>query len=82
MIRWDIRSLEFLDNYNFKFHKKIVAMIVDGNYLNEVAKRKTLYFNWHVYKKDIVNAVEIFKKNNCTFELMHCVSTYPMKAED
>ena len=33
-------------------------------------------------KKDIDNAVEIFKKNNCTFELMHCVSTYPMKAED
>ena len=23
-----------------------------------------------------------FKKNNCEFELMHCVSTYPMRDED
>ena len=33
-------------------------------------------------KDDIENAVNIFKKNNCSFELMHCVSTYPMKVED
>tara|TARA_B110000211_G_scaffold56010_1_gene62419 strand:+ start:164 stop:583 length:420 start_codon:yes stop_codon:yes gene_type:complete len=33
-------------------------------------------------KKDIDNAVSIFRKNNCSFELMHCVSTYPMKVED
>ena len=25
---------------------------------------------------------DIFKKANCDFELMHCVSTYPMKIED
>ena len=30
----------------------------------------------------IDNAVGIFKKNKCSFELMHCVSTYPMKVED
>ena len=33
-------------------------------------------------KKDIDNAVKIFRENNCSFELMHCVSTYPMKDED
>ena len=33
-------------------------------------------------EKDIDNAVKIFKENNCPFELMHCVSTYPMKNED
>ena len=33
-------------------------------------------------KEDIDSAVEIFKKENCSFELMHCVSTYPMKTED
>ena len=26
--------------------------------------------------------MSIFKKNDCSFELMHCVSTYPMKIED
>ena len=30
---------------------------------------------------DISNAVEIFRKNNCPFELMHTVSTYPMQDE-
>lgn len=59
-------------------------MIVDSNYLNEVAKRKKYTFisTGMSTKKDISNAVEVFKKNNCSFELMHCVSTYPMKAED
>ena len=33
-------------------------------------------------KEDIDNAVSIFKKKNCPFELMHCVSTYPMKTKD
>jgi N-acetylneuraminate synthase len=32
--------------------------------------------------KDIELAVDIFKKNNCPFELMHSVSTYPMAVED
>ena len=32
--------------------------------------------------ENIINAVNIFKKNKCSFELMHCVSTYPMKVED
>ncbi len=81
---WDVKSLEFLDNYDLKFHKIASAMIVDSKYLNEVAKRKkhTFISTGMSTKKDIDNAVEIFKKNNCSFELMHCVSTYPMKAED
>ena len=29
--------------------------------------------------KNISDAVKIFKKRKCSFELMHCVSTYPMK---
>ena len=33
-------------------------------------------------KEDIKSAVDIFRKNNTEFELMHCVSTYPMKVED
>ena len=33
-------------------------------------------------KDDIENAVEIFKNNDCPYELMHCVSTYPMDPID
>ena len=59
-------------------------MIVDHEFLNEVAKshKHTFISTGMSSKEDIDNAVDIFKKNNCSFELMHCVSTYPMKIED
>tara|TARA_Y100000389_G_scaffold169439_1_gene175732 strand:- start:38168 stop:39010 length:843 start_codon:yes stop_codon:yes gene_type:complete len=81
---WDIKSLEFLDTYNLKFHKIASAMIVDKIFLNKVAERgkHTFISTGMSTKNDIDNAVKIFRKNNCSFELMHCVSTYPMKPED
>ncbi len=81
---WDVNSLEFLDNYKLKFNKIASAMIIDLKFLNEVAKRKkhTFISTGMSTKNDIDNAVSVFKKNNCSFELMHCVSTYPMKIED
>ena len=62
----------------------LAAMIVDSNFLNEVAKRgkHTFISTGMSTTENIANAVDIFKKNGCSFELMHCVSTYPMKAED
>ena len=32
--------------------------------------------------EEISNAVNIFKKNKCSFELMHCTSTYPMDLKE
>ena len=81
---WDSKSLEFLDNYNLKYHKVASAMIVDKEFLNNIAKRNkhTFISTGMSTKEDIDEAVNIFKKNNCSYELMHCVSTYPMKIED
>ena len=81
---WDIKSLEFLDNYNLEYHKIASAMIVDLKLLSEVAKRNkhTFISTGMSTQKDIDKAIEIFKNNNCSYELMHCVSTYPMKPED
>lgn len=81
---WDLESLKFLQNYDLKYHKIASAMIVDQKFLNEVAKTRTHTFisTGMSSKQDIDNAVNIFKKNGCSFELMHCVSTYPMKNED
>ena len=81
---WDIKSLEFLDNYNLKYHKIASAMIVDLKFVEQVALRKkhTFISTGMSTKANIDDAVRIFKKNNCSFELMHCVSTYPMKTED
>ena len=81
---WDINSLIFLDQFNLKYHKIASAMIVDENFLYQVATRKkhTFISTGMADGKSIEKAVEIFKKNNCPFELMHCISTYPMKPED
>ena len=81
---WDMQSLEFLDKYNLRYHKIASAMIVDKNLLKGVAKRgKHTFISTGMSKKeDIDNAIKIFRENSCPFELMHCVSTYPMKVED
>ena len=39
---WDIESLEFIENYNLKFHKIASAMIVDLEFLEKVAKKNKL----------------------------------------
>lgn len=81
---WDINSLKFLKKYNLKYNKIASAMIVDHLLLEEVAKEKkhTFISTGMSTVKDIDNAVKIFKSHNCPFELMHCVSTYPMAPED
>ena len=81
---WDELSLKFLDNYNCKYNKIASAMITNLNFLNAVAKKGKYTFisTGMSSTKNIDDAVDIFRKNNCDFELMHCVSTYPMKVKD
>ena len=54
-------------------------MIVDEKLLEEVAKQKKYTFisTGMSSFKEIDNAVAIFKKFKCEFELMHTVSAYP-----
>jgi len=81
---WDLNSLKFLDKYNLQYNKVASAMIVDKKFLKEVAKRKKYTFisTGMSLKIHIDDAVNIFKKEKCDFELMHCISTYPMKIEE
>ena len=81
---WDIESLNFLKNFKCKYNKIASAMIVDEELLNCVAEEKKYTFisTGMSTEKQIDKAVKIFKDNNCEFELMHCVSTYPTKPSD
>ncbi len=82
---WDLESLKFLDSFkSIEYNKIASAMIVDQNFLEEVAKRKkhTFISTGMSTKENIEAAVRIFRDYKCSFELMHCVSTYPMKPED
>ena len=81
---WDLNSINFLKKYDLKYNKIASAMIVDKVFLKEVAKQKKHTFISTGMCKliDIEEAVNIFRNENCSFELMHCVSTYPMDTED
>ncbi len=81
---WDLNSVKFLGNYDLRYNKIASAMIIDQKLLTEVAKQKrhTFISTGMSSLDNIERAVDIFKKYNCSFELMHCVSTYPMKTED
>ena len=80
---WDINSVLFLRKYNFEFNKIASAMIVDQEILLAVASQKKYTFistGMSTYKH-IDKAVDIFRKKNCKFELMHCVSAYPFDSQ-
>jgi len=81
---WDIESQRFLRQFDLKYNKIASAMIVYEDLLREVAseKRHTFISTGMSTFKEIDRAVEIFRKAGCSFELMHCVSTYPMNDED
>jgi N-acetylneuraminate synthase len=81
---WDLNSQEFLRKFNCRYNKVASAMIVYEDLLKEIAKegKHTFISTGMTTYEDIDKAVEIFTAANCPFELMHTVSTYPMKDED
>ena len=81
---WDINSQIFLQKFNLKYNKVASAMIVYEDLLKEIANegKHTFISTGMTTYKDIDKAVEIFNNANCPFELMHTVSTYPMKDND
>ena len=81
---WDLNSQEFLRQFNCNYNKVASAMIVYKDLLKRIAEEKkhTFISTGMSNLDDIKKAVEIFKSANCSFELMHTVSTYPMNDED
>jgi len=81
---WDLNSQKFLQQFDCKYNKIASAMIVYEDLLKMVAKegRHTFISTGMTTYDDIQKAVDIFRAANCSFELMHTVSTYPMKTED
>jgi len=81
---WDLNSQTFLNQFNCKHNKIASAMIVYDDLLRIVAKegKHTFISTGMSTQEDIKNVVNIFKDANCSFELMHCVSTYPMEPKN
>jgi N-acetylneuraminate synthase len=81
---WDLNSQEFLRQFNCNYNKVASAMIVYEDLLKKIAEegKHTFISTGMSTYEDIDKAVEVFKDTNCPFELMHTVSTYPMKTEN
>lgn len=81
---WDLNSQEFLKQFNCKYNKVASAMIVHEELLKVIAaeKKHTFISTGMTTYEDIDTAVDIFNNANCSFELMHTISTYPMKDEN
>ena len=81
---WDLNSQEFLRQFDCSHNKVASAMIVYQDLLRKIAEegKHTFISTGMTSYEDITNAINIFKEANCPFELMHTISTYPMKDED
>ena len=81
---WDTNSQQFLRQFDCQYNKVASAMIVHEDLLKMIAEEgKHTFISTGMTKyEDIQKAVDIFEDENCPFELMHTVSTYPMKDED
>ena len=81
---WDLKSQDFLQQFDCKYNKVASAMIVYEDLLKMIAEegKHTFISTGMSTYEDIQTAVDIFRDKNCPFELMHTVSTYPMNDED
>ena len=78
---WDIDSQIFLRQYDLKHNKVASAMLTNKKLLQVIAEeRKPTFISTGMSTLDeIKNAVQIFRDNECSFELQHSNSSYPMK---
>ena len=81
---WDTASQIQMRKFKTKFNKVASAMLVHIKLLKLIAEEKKYTFisTGMSTIKDIEEAVKIFRKYKCPFELMHTNSTYPMPLED
>jgi len=81
---WDIPSQKFMRQYDLKYNKIASPMLTVLPLLEEVATegKYTFISTGMSTMEEVQAAVNIFKKHDCPFELMHCVSSYPLKNSD
>lgn len=76
---WDVESQRFLRRYDLKYNKIASPMIAHREVLEAVAEERKVTFistgmsTW----EQIDAAVAVFKRYDCPFVLMNCVSEYP-----
>ena len=81
---WDLESQKFLQQYDLKYNKVASALLTYRELLEEIASegKHTFISTGMSTLEQIAQAIQIFDEANCSYELMHTNSTYPMNIED
>lgn len=81
---WDVDSQIKMRKFKTKYNKVASAMLVHHKLLHIIAEEKKYTFisTGMSTIEQIKDAVNIFKKYNCPFELQHSHSAYPMTIEE
>jgi len=81
---WDVGSQIQMREFKTKYNKVASAMLTHHVLLETIATegKYTFISTGMSTMKDIEHAVEIFRKNQCQFELMHSHSAYPMPLKE
>tara|TARA_B110000438_G_scaffold60979_1_gene61222 strand:+ start:1307 stop:2140 length:834 start_codon:yes stop_codon:yes gene_type:complete len=81
---WDVGSQIQMRKFKTKYNKVASAMLIHEKLLKTIAEEKKYTFisTGMSTMKQIENAVKIFRKFKCPFELMHTHSSYPMKIDE
>ena len=81
---WDTESQKFIGSLNCSFNKVASAMLTHKKLLKMIAEegKKTFISTGMHTLEEIDEVINVFNQTNCPYEIMHTVSTYPMKPED
>jgi len=83
---WDVDSLRFLQGYDLAYNKIAGPMTTKLDFIEECSKMKktkTFISNGMTTGREMNEVLcRFIEKENLNFSVMHCVSSYPTKAED
>ena len=81
---WDLDSVKFIEQFDLNFNKIASARLGHLQLVEEIAKqgKYTFISTGMSTIEEIGTAINIFKKHDCSFELMHTYSVYPANTED
>jgi N-acetylneuraminate synthase len=77
---WDLESQDFISSFGVEFNKLASPMLGHKPLIKKIAleKKKTFISTGMATIEELDEVIDIFRKENCPFEIMHCNSTYPM----
>ena len=77
---WDLESQEFVASFNVAFNKLASPMLGHKPLVKKIAseKKDTFISTGMSTLDELDEVINIFRKENCPFEIMHCNSVYPM----